>query len=310
MDGTEIRIARPEDLEEILDVCSVSLGWTDAEFDRALFTWKHDTNPFGRSLIMVAETSGGLVAVRPFMRWRFRRGDETLTAVRAVDTATHPDARGQGLFRTLTETGLEVLRDEGAGIVFNTPNDKSRPGYLKMGWHEAGHIPLGIRLRSLAVIPRLSGARVAAEKPSLPTTIGLSVDDGLAASSRERTMTSNRWATDHDDESLLWRFARGPIQYRWIPGPAGSGTVIRARRRGSATELLVAATVGKADDAARTAAIKTCMRRVGADYCLTAARFPRTVPTPRLGPLLTMREITIAPRPDEHVWQPGDIELF
>ena len=201
MDGIEIRVARLEDFDDILDVCSVSLGWTNPAFDRALFRWKHETNPFGRSLIMVAVSNGRVVAVRPFMRWRFRRGAEIRTAARAVDTATHPDARGKGLFRTLTETGIEVLRDESVDFIFNTPNDQSRPGYLKMGWAEAGQVPIGFRPRSLTSLPNLRGARVAAGKVSLPMDLGLTVKEGLAnASTPDLLFTCLLYTSDAADE--------------------------------------------------------------------------------------------------------------
>jgi len=310
MDGIEIRVARPDDRDEILDVCSTSLGWTDPDFDRELFIWKHERNAFGRSLIMVAHSSGGLLAVRPFMRWRFRRGAETIDAVRAVDTATRPEARGKGLFRTLTETGIDVLADEGVAMIFNTPNDKSRPGYLKMGWREAGQVPLGFRPRSLTRLPRLRGARVAADKRSLPADFGLSVNDGLNANPSIDHQPANQWVTDHDPETLRWRFDRGPVEYRWIPGPTGSGTIVRSRRRGTAVELLIAATVGHADKTARRSAAALALKYSGADYCLAPASFPGVIPTQRVGPLLTIRGVTSEPDAKDHSWQPGDIELF
>jgi len=308
MEGFEIRAAGADDFEEILDVCSISLGWKNPTFDRALFRWKHETNPFGRSLIMVATHEGRIVAVRPFMRWRFRRGDSTRTAARAVDTATHPDARGQGLFRTLTETGLDVLRDESVGFIFNTPNDQSRPGYLKMGWREVGQVPVGFRLRSLAAAPNLYGARVAAGKASLPLRCGISVEEGLAATVPNEP--PSRWSTDHDQATLRWRFSEGPVTYRWLPGPLGSAVVVRARRRGTATELLVAATIGTSDDNARAAAVAGALDQSQADYCLTPAGYPKTATISQLGPLLTMRDVTSNPQPADHRWEPGDLELF
>lgn len=315
MDGTEIRIARPDDTAEILDCCSVSLGWKDRDFDHALFRWKHETNPFGRSLIMVAETSGGIVAARPFMRWRFRRGEATLTAARAVDTATRPEARGLGLFRKLTMSGLEVLRSEAVDVIFNTPNDKSRPGYLKMGWEEVGRIPFGFRPRSLGALARLRGARVAASKLSQPANYGVGVADGLATVQAvgglvDSAPTTDSWTTDYDIETLLWRFEQGPVAYRYIPGPSGSGTISRTRTRGSAVELLLAATVGTADDSALAAAMHLALQRTKADYCLAPASFPNTIATSRIGPSLTMRSLTTDPTPAQHSWQPGDIELF
>ena len=311
MDGIQIRVATPNDFDEILDVCSVSLGWVNPAFDRDLFRWKHETNAFGRSLIMVAESRDGLVAVRPFMRWRFRNQRNTLSAARAVDTATRPEARGQGLFRTLTESGIEVLRDEGVDIIFNTPNDQSRPGYLKMGWRDTGRVAVGLRLGRLRSLPRLRNARVAAEKLSLPATFGHAVEDdleGIDLNSAEST--DGVWRTDHSVSSLMWRYGAGPVNYRWIPGPEGSGIFARARRRGMAIELLIAEVVGNADRASQLTSMKLAIAKSGADIGVAPPLFPGTIAITRLGPRLAMRRVTSEPEPDDHQWQPGDLELF
>ena len=67
-------------------------GSRPAEF----FRWKHLENPFGRSFMLVAEADGRIVGLRAFMRWEFVAGDGAFRAVRAVDTATHPDYPGAG----------------------------------------------------------------------------------------------------------------------------------------------------------------------------------------------------------------------
>ena len=95
----------------------------------------HPVDPFGRSFMLVAETDGRIVGLRAFMRWEFVAGDRRFRAVRAVDTATHPDHQGKGIFSRLTLEALDSLRDQ-ADFIFNTPNEKSLPGYLKMGWSD------------------------------------------------------------------------------------------------------------------------------------------------------------------------------
>src|SRR4029079_3500391 len=100
--------------------------------------WKHVDNAFGRSPMWVACDGERIAGFRAFMRWEFEGAGEVKRAVRTVDTATHPDYQGQGIFTKLTLAGLEELAAEGVDFVFNTPNDKSRPGYLKMGWHVLG----------------------------------------------------------------------------------------------------------------------------------------------------------------------------
>ena len=109
------------------------------------FRWKHLENPFGRSYMLLAEAEGdgGLPLVHAMA---IRRGRRTVTAVRAVDTATHPDHQGRGIFRLLTTTAIEALRAE-ADLIFNTPNDKSLPGYLKMGWRRVADVPIRVRVR-------------------------------------------------------------------------------------------------------------------------------------------------------------------
>ena len=78
-----LRSADAGDIDSILSVCSAALGWTDPSWDRQLFTWKHELNPFGRSLVFVAEDETGILAVRTLMRWRFASHHGVVHAVRA-----------------------------------------------------------------------------------------------------------------------------------------------------------------------------------------------------------------------------------
>ena len=96
-----------------------------------------------------------------------------------MDTATHPDFQGKGIFTTLTLGAIPDLRDDGVDLVFNTPNDKSRPGYLKMGWSEVGRVPVGIRLGSMGSVRTVLKARTAAEMWSEESTVGESAAEAL-----------------------------------------------------------------------------------------------------------------------------------
>ena len=112
---------------------------------------------------------GRIAGYRTFLRWEFEDGHgQVHRAVRAVDTATHPDFQGRGVFRTLTLAAVEAMTAEGVDFVFNTPNDKSRPGYLKMGWHEVGRLPAAVAVRGPFAALRLLRARTAAERTPLP----------------------------------------------------------------------------------------------------------------------------------------------
>ena len=146
----ELRPAEVDDRTQILSLLATSLGWEIDDAFAELFEWKHGRNTFGRSPAWVATHERRVIAFRTFLRWRFEHPDGSpRNAVRAVDTATHPDYQGRGLFRRLTLHGISEMRETGVDFVFNTPNDQSRPGYLSMGWSMVGRIPISARVASL-----------------------------------------------------------------------------------------------------------------------------------------------------------------
>jgi hypothetical protein len=212
------------DRAAILGLCRRCLGWRPDSPDESFFIWKHDENVFGHSPTWVAETSDGvIVGLRVFLRWRFRDSSgRVYSAVRAVDTATHPDWRGKGVFSALTRGALPDLAGEGVDFVFNTPNGQSMPGYLKMGWSTVGKVPVVARLGSVRALSRLPQARTAANLWSEPVDAGESagetfVDDGgleelLACAGQPGQLT-----TDRSPAFYRWRYAFGPLHYRAFP---------------------------------------------------------------------------------------------
>ena len=121
-----------KDVAEVVALLQLGLNSRHSE---ASFLWKHYNNPFGKSQGLIAEEGGKIVGLRLFMQWQFRRGQKTLSAIRPVDTVTHPAYRGKGIFKKLTLEALDRYGDQ-YELIFNTPNTNSREGYLKMGWKD------------------------------------------------------------------------------------------------------------------------------------------------------------------------------
>jgi GNAT superfamily N-acetyltransferase len=324
-DDLVIRRATDEDRSAIIELCRASLGWVEGDPNEAFFAWKHDQNPFGPSPTWVAVApDGSLAGVRVFLRWAFDvPGEATISAVRAVDTATHPDWQGKGIFTRLTMGALDELGDEGLDVVFNTPNDQSRPGYLKMGWSQVGRVPVAVRLRSLTSARRLAGARAAAEKWSQPVDVALDAPSALADRDGVQRLldalaTPPGIATARSVEYLQWRYSFGPLRYRAMPlgDRLEDGLVIfRVRRRGTATELTVCDMLAPPAASARRA-IGYLLRRSGADYAIRCAG-PGSVrdgfvPANRLGPILTWRPVNRPGVPElaDLSLTLGDVELF
>ena len=83
-----------------------------------------------------------------------RRGaGRVVRAVRAVDTATHPGLPGPGHLHPAHAARARRAAPTTSSFVFNTPNDQSRPGYLKMGWQVVGRLPTAVRPTGLARHP-------------------------------------------------------------------------------------------------------------------------------------------------------------
>jgi hypothetical protein len=318
-----MRPATPADDAAIIDLLCRTLGWVDDEQHRALFAWKHRANPWGASPGWVAYDEEGLVGSRVFMRWAFRIGDERITAVRAVDTATHPRAQGRGVFRALTMWGVEELASAGVDWVFNTPNDQSAPGYLSMGWQAVGKLPIAFR-PALMHLPRLLFARRPAELWSLSTAAGddprLILEDtpALEELAASAFAANSDVRTDRTAAYLRWRYGAGPVVYRaMLSGPTVRDGVVffRLRRRGPATEVVIAdVLIPGADPRVASRLCRLAVDSSSADYALGIglARPRRWIPIPTAGPLLTWRALARDDSPPARRWDlsAGDIELF
>ena len=318
-----IRRMQPADQAQVLALIELALGRRPDPRNAAFFAWKHRENAFGPSPAWVAVDGDRVVGLRTLMRWEFETRDCPVRAVRAVDTATHPDHQGRGIFSALTRRAVAELRAEGVDCIFNTPNDKSRPGYLKMGWQPVGRLPTGIRPASVTALPRIANARVPAELWSTSTPAGVSPDEALKDDAAiARLLGAVAWppgvVTRRTAAYLRWRYGFAPLAYRAMlaGSSAEEGLLLyRLRRRGQATELVVGDLLlpEAAASAARTL-VRAALRSSGADYALGL----RTTPTsgllllPGQGPMLTWRGLAADSMPPLGEWRLslGDIELF
>lgn len=320
-----IRLATPEDRPQVLDLLQSTLGARDPRYPD-LFAWKHDRNPFGPSDVWVATDGGRVVAVRVFLKWEFVRGGGVVRAVRAVDTATDVAYQGRGLFTALTLRALEKARADGIAFVFSTPNAKSGPGNLKLGWQVVGQLPAVARFAGPRSVARVARARVPAERWSAPLDVGVGMAEWLDSGGLDRFVVDahdeptalrelphNRaLATSVDANVLRWRYGEPLLAYRVVEDD-GVAVVVRARRRGPATELALVWSVGPAAHADRLAG--RALRAAGTDYVLRLGA-PRPaagfVPLPGAGPVLTWRAVQDAGMPPLSNWLLGlgDIELF
>jgi hypothetical protein len=321
----EVRVAAPSDRTAVLDLLGASLALSSVHLD-AFFCWKHDANPFGPSPGWVAVDDGMVVGFRTFMRWQhLADGGEVLPTVRAVDTATRPSHQGRGIFRRLTLQAVGDLRNEGVALVFNTPNAKSRPGYLKMGWSMVGRPATAVRVTSPASLARMVRARVPADTWSQASSGGrpaaeVLTDPGLPELLGSLATPAGLW-TNRTPDYLRWRYGFAPLAYRAVAlddDVRAGVAVFRVRRRGSALECaLCDVLTPAADPGARRALVRSVVRQCGADYVIQLGRsgLDRNgfVRAPGQGPVLTWHPLSPGVpggRLDHWALTLGDVELF
>jgi GNAT superfamily N-acetyltransferase len=319
-----IRPATDADDGAVLDLLAASMGWVPDDVHARFLVWKHRENPAGPSPGWVAEEGGRIVAFRTFLRWPLDWDGRAVAAVRAVDTATHPDHQGRGLFARLTTHAVGELAAEGVDLVFNTPNERSRPGYLKLGWELIGRPAVRVRPRSVGAIVPMVRARLPAEKWSTATDAAEPADAVLGDADRLTRLLASLappggLATRRTAEHLRWRYGFAPLAYRAAVSSEGieSGIVVfRLRHRGPATELAVCEELVPAGESDRAdALVAGALRATGAHHAIRLTGQPggrRYLPLPGPGPTLVWRPVGLARRPPLDVWRLslGDVEVL
>lgn len=324
------------DEPEVLGLLDTSLGGSSGAGPRELFRWKHLRNPFGPSLMLVAEAEGNVVGFRAFLRWRFRapRGGD-VRAVRPVDTATHPDYRRRGIFSSLTLAAVESVSPESA-LIFNTPNRNSRPGYLKMGWQVVRRFPIALRpRRPLRVLARSIRHRGTTEPVDIPVDAepATTLAGGLAELSdlvEESIEEVTRLTTPTSVELLRWRYAMPPALTYWLVREEQHGhlrgiAIFRIQEVGGLLQCSISELIAHPGDR-RTARslLQRAVRAAPVDYAIChfpsgsggarAAKRVGFMPSP-LGTTLAVRPLDprIEPDPlDGRSWalSLGDLEVF
>jgi GNAT superfamily N-acetyltransferase len=333
--GVDVRPYGDADEPAVLALLNESLGGGPAGARPAeFFRWKHLENPFGRSYMLVAESDDRIVGLRAFMRWEFVAGERRFRAVRAVDTATHPDYQGRGIFSRLTLESLDTLRDQ-ADFVYNTPNEKSLPGYLKMGWKVVGRVPIRIRVRRpIRFAMRVRSWRSGSELGDAPA-VRAAHASALLDDRIDRLLSDGErapgLATPRDGTFLRWRYGVAPLlDYRALTTVGNSGgvdglAIFRVRPRGTLVEATLAeAIVRRGDRRAARKLLRSVATSARVDE--VACSFPPgsspDVAARRLGAVHAPGGMTLVVNPLGHDLDPdpldprswaltvGDLEVF
>jgi N-acetylglutamate synthase-like GNAT family acetyltransferase len=226
-----IRAAEEIDIPAIVALLKHSLGEGLMPKSEAYWRWKHVENPFGASPVLLAFENSRLVGVRAFMKWEWTDGQQVIKAVRAVDTATHPAFQGKGIFKKLTLDLVNSCQKQGVHFIFNTPNEQSRPGYLKMEWQNAGRMP--VRFLIVNPLRNLFSSPVV----KIAATDWLSQDKGV--DSYIPTVRNVSLSTHYTTEYFKWRYGTVPVASYFVLQDSGNVIFYRFKENKWGKELRV-----------------------------------------------------------------------
>jgi GNAT superfamily N-acetyltransferase len=118
------------------------------KFNPAALAWRYRDNPAGTVVGADAWDGERLAAHYVACPLEARIDGELVRGLVSLNTATHPDYQGQGLFTRLAEHAYGLGRDAGYGFVIGVANASSTPGFLrKLAFQDAGRLHAGVLAR-------------------------------------------------------------------------------------------------------------------------------------------------------------------
>ena len=202
--------------------------------------WRLFTNPHGICPTAVAVDGDRLAGLYTVWPVRLRLGNEVVLGGQSMDTMTHPDYQGQGLFTKLALVCYEMAAARGYEALYGFPNPLSYPGFVRrLNWDHTGGVRHWIRpIRpsrhakvpgalgpladmAAALLPRggAAGVEIAVGRPETAA-----LEDLLATWCAEKDICRvERTAAWFD-----WRYApQAENDYEWITARRG-GTPVAA----------------------------------------------------------------------------------
>src|SRR5262245_58563248 len=133
----------PADLPKLRQLFESSFGHRR---DEAYDQWRYLRTPDGPAPTVVAVEDSrfaGSYTVSPTV---LEIGGERVRGAQSLDTMTHPDFRGRGLFTKLALACFERLAADGYEVLYGFPNPMSFPGFVRrLNWDHVTDVPYWAR---------------------------------------------------------------------------------------------------------------------------------------------------------------------
>jgi len=124
------------DVEKSIQLLTTVFG---TQFTTEWWKWKYQQNPAGfygeQGDIWVAESSNEIVGYYAVLPVKMSYYSKITIAAQSVDTATHPNYRGLGIFSNLARNVYSESRKR-YSFLYGFPTEMAYKGFLKLGWKD------------------------------------------------------------------------------------------------------------------------------------------------------------------------------
>lgn len=169
----------------LLQACFPAATFVTEDYVR----WQYTENPHGNVAGYNAFFEDQLVAHYVLIPMEARIDGEVERGFFSLNSATHADHRGKGLFDRLSHDTHALATEMGFSFIWGTSNDYSTRGALKLGFKFAG------RMRAMI---------------------------GAGPIARRKHVPEVRYEAVHSKEALAWRLRRPNARYGMRPAPEGT----------------------------------------------------------------------------------------
>lgn len=150
LEAVTIRRLDRQDWPVVVKILDATYGPSTAR--AALYEHWNLLCPVAESAFLVAEVGGRVVGAQPMLIHEWVGREAPLRGAVLTGVVVDPEYRRRGLFTALVKACEREAEGTGAAFVMTMPNERSRPGFLRLGWSDLG------RRRLLARPAAFSGA--------------------------------------------------------------------------------------------------------------------------------------------------------
>ena len=222
----QIREAHAEDLNLIRTLYFDVWGYNrPIEYDK----WRFFGSNLGLCPIAVAQDGNRLAGAYSLWPINLKIMGKTVFGAQSMDTMSHPNYRGQGIFTFLAKECYSIAKERGIRVLYGFPNQNSYHGFVrKLGWTHTGDVTHWVRpicLSEHQKIPKIFGPVLNAVVKILPkgreTGFEVTSEAPTGKNFQKLLLLSKRsYKNCHIDRTLEWINWRYSISahnsYRWV----------------------------------------------------------------------------------------------